>query len=237
MTTYDGTDSALSGTLHELGHACHHALACAAQPLVWNRPTPLHSGPSVNMEFNELASQALQLLALPYLSRQRGGPYDDEQLARSRTALLEGVLFQLAFIMMDDEFMRWVFSQESVTVDEMDAARLSLRRRFSVADESGLDDLLCKGWQSPFAFNSPLYAAEYAVAWLGALQVWQGALNDEAGAIQQYKAAFRLGYTRPLPELYATAGAQLVWSREAVRALMQVVEAQLELAHPAPAVE
>lgn len=73
---------------------------------------------------------------------------------------------------------------------------------------------------------------EYLFAWLGALQVWRASLEDERGAISRYKAALRLGYTRPLPELYAAMGARFSGSRETVRDVMRLVESHLTAEDP-----
>lgn len=229
MLPFRPSDAGMSHTLHELGHACHHALACAAQPLVWNRPTPLYSASPVNMEFNELASQAMQFLALPHLARERGGPYDADGLERSQVRLLHTVLLALAFIALDDSFMRWACAHEDAGIEEADAQWAELQRRFVPVPHWGHNGRLRKTWQSDVLFTLPLYSIEYAFAWLGALQVWSASLQDEGGAVRRYKAALRLGYTVPLADLYATAGARFGGDRGAVRDVMRVVRDRLAL--------
>ncbi len=69
-----GTDGDVRTLLHEGGHAFHGLASSAAQPLLWNRGAP--------MEFNEVASMAMELLALPYLGR--GGRVLHARTGRSR---------------------------------------------------------------------------------------------------------------------------------------------------------
>jgi oligoendopeptidase F len=51
------------------------------------------------------------------------------------------------------------------------------------------------------------------LASFGALQVWQNAQADQAAAVAAFKRMLCLGASRPLPELYAIAGARLAFSR------------------------
>lgn len=67
---------------------------------------------------------------------------------------------------------------------------------------------------------------EYAFAWLGAVQIWRNALSDPRAALQKYRAALALGGTRPLPELFETAGARFAFDRETVGELMRFVYGQ-----------
>jgi oligoendopeptidase F len=74
----------------------------------------------------------------------------------------------------------------------------------------------------------PFYSIEYALAWLGALQVWQNAQEDRMEAVRGYKQALSLGYTRPLPDLYATAGARFAFDEASVGKAMAFLEERLE---------
>jgi len=68
---------------------------------------------------------------------------------------------------------------------------------------------------------------EYGIAQLGALQVWRNSLRDHGEAVAAYREALALGATRPLPELFATAGARLVFDPEPVGELVALVEEHL----------
>ena len=96
-------------------------------------------------------------------------------------------------------------------------------------DESGLEDVRATGWQrKQHIFTSPLYYVEYGLAELGALQVWRNALADQASAVDRYRRALALGNTRPLPELFAAAGARFAFDRATVGELARLVDSHLE---------
>jgi oligoendopeptidase F len=76
-------------------------------------------------------------------------------------------------------------------------------------------------------FLYPFYYIEYGIAQLGALQVWRNSLDDPVEAVRRYRAALSLGATRPLPEIFAAAGAQLSFRSELMGELVQLVETEL----------
>jgi oligoendopeptidase F len=55
-------------------------------------------------------------------------------------------------------------------------------------------------------FEVPFYYIEYGIAQLGALGVWKNSMTNFPKAIEDYKNALQLGYTKTIPEIYATAG-------------------------------
>ena len=62
---------------------------------------------------------------------------------------------------------------------------------------------------------------------MGAFQVWRNALQDQAAAVAAYRRALALGGSRPLPELFAAAGAHLVFDEAGMGELVMLVEEQL----------
>jgi oligoendopeptidase F len=72
------------------------------------------------------------------------------------------------------------------------------------------------------------YYIEYALAQLGALQVWRNALEDQEKAVEDYRAALALGGSKPLPELYEAAGARLMFDAEGMGELVALIERELE---------
>ena len=218
-----GTESDIRVLLHEGGHAFHGLASSAAQPLLWNRGAP--------MEFNEVASMAMELLALPYLGKDSGGFYTPEDAGRARREQLEKIVLFLPYMAVVDGFQHWVYAEapESVTAAEMDAQWDSLWTRFmGGVDWSGLDNERVSGWHRKLhIFTVPFYYVEYGLAQLGALQVWRNALSDQADAVKRYRSALALGNTRPLPDLYAAAGARLAFDRQTVGELAQLVASHL----------
>ncbi len=207
--------------VHEAGHAFHSLASVARNDLVWN----FYPG----MEFAEVASQTMELLMLPYLERSEGGFYSEEDAARAKREGLERVILLLPYLAKSDAFQHWLYAEapEDVSVADMDAKWLELEERFDPGvDWSGLERERAKGWHDFHIFAVPFYMLEYAYAWLGAIQIWQNALADPQGALQKYRAALALGGTRPLPELFETAGARFAFDRETVGELMRFVYSQ-----------
>ena len=135
---------------------------------------------------------------------------------------LEDVVVKwLPSIALVDAFQHWVYASapENVTPADLDEKWLELSSRFDPGiDWTGLEQERALGWQRVgIMFSMPFYQIEYALAHLGALQVWQKAQNDFVSAWHSYREALLLGNTRSLPELYRAAGAELPFEREMVK--------------------
>ncbi|MDF1521372.1 MAG: M3 family metallopeptidase [Trueperaceae bacterium] len=217
-----GTDDDLLTMRHEAGHAFHSVLTERAWPLVKHA--------CQHPEMNEFASEAMELLTLPLLERERGGFYDAADAARSRTRLLEragGVLVSASTI---DAIQHWIYAQDphTLTIDAIDAAWTRIAERFDTGvDWTGLERARAKGWHIIHLFQFPFYYLEYAIAYLGALQLWERLDDDPAGALAGYKRALALGGTRPLDELFAAAGIEFRFDRALVGRLADRVAAAM----------
>jgi len=209
--------------LHEGGHAFHYTDS-RSQPLVWNLNGP--------MEFCEVASMAMEMLAIPYLERSEGGFYTATEARRVYAAKMEEVVTFLPYMAVVDAFQHWVYTQapENVTAAELDKAWESQWDRYMVGiDYEGLRDVKASGWHRKLhIFTTPFYYVEYGLAQLGALQVWRNSLSDPAAAVRAYREALSLGYTRPLPDLFRAAGAEFGFDRDTVASLMQAVSDQMD---------
>ena len=210
--------------LHEAGHACHAFEASAHQRLLWNKAEV------APIEFAELASHTMELLCTRYLAAEEGGFYNRDDARRALQEQLEAVISILRGTCVDDAFQHWVYTTtEELTIDALDAKYAELHQRFYPDEDwSGLGAERGIGWQQiPHVIAIPFYMIEYTLAQLGALQIWRSALQDQASAVERYLAALALGSTRPLPELYRTAGARLVFDRAGVAEAAELLAQQL----------
>ena len=219
-----GTHDDVQTLLHEGGHAFHALLSHRAQSHFWN----LH-GP---MEFCEVASMGMEMLAQPYLERVNGGFYDAEDARRARREhLLESVVKFLPHMAVVDAFQHWLYVEapDDVMIDQINTAWADLHRRyFPDLDFAGFENARAFRWQrQSHIFTAPFYYIEYGIAQLGAVQVWQNATRDEASAVQQYRAALERGYTAGLRELFETAGLRLAFDQQHVAGLMALVREHL----------
>jgi oligoendopeptidase F len=131
-----------------------------------------------------------------------------------------------------DLFQHWVYENPDQALDtgECDRAWSELWDRFMVGvDWSGLENEKATGWQRKLhIFQVPFYYIEYGLAQLGAVQVWNNSLSNQAKAVADYRKALSLGATVPLPDLYQAAGVNFSFDtltlREACKLMTQTIE-------------
>ena len=217
-----GVDDDLRTLLHEGGHA-FHMLAARGEPIVEYREAPT--------EFCEVASMGMELLAAPHLDVFYRDPADRR---RSRRETLERVVLIFPWVATIDAFQHWVYAHEGHTRAQRRAAWLEIFRRFGAGvDYSGYEEEEAALWHRQLhLYLVPFYYIEYAIAEIGALQVWQRARRDPADAVRRYRAALALGGREPLPALFAAAGAAFDFSEGTLRPLMADLAAELEALGP-----
>jgi oligoendopeptidase F len=217
-----GVDDDVRTLLHESGHA-FHSFEAARLPILFQR----HPG----SEMAEVASMSMELLAAPFIGEASGGYYDEDEERRSRVEHLEGIVMFFPHCASVDAFQQWMYVDEAGRDrDARDAKWLELRARFEGDGVywHGLErERVARWYQQPHFFSSPFYYIEYGIAQLGALQVWRNSLKDPKEAVRMYRAALALGATRPLPELFKTAGARLIFDSAGMSELIEVVEQEI----------
>jgi oligoendopeptidase F len=96
-------------------------------------------------------------------------------------------------------------------------------------DWSGFDEAMMTGWhRKQHIHRRPFYYVEYGLAQVGAVQVWRNSLRNPAGAIAEYRKALALGGTRPLPDLFAAAGARFAFDAGTLGELVALIEGTIE---------
>lgn len=214
-----GTAEDVRVLFHEVGHAFHGFYSGDAQPLVWNRWSPI--------EFVEIPSMAMEFLSLDHLDHV----FNPDELHRYREKQLQGVITFLPWAAQMDAFQHWLYvdAPEQLTAADLDRKWLELDRQFHpFINWDGLDEnIRAKGWQYFHIFQVPFYYIEYAMCYLAAVGIWRQARQNPAAALANYKAALRLGSSVPVPELYRAAGVEFRFDREHIRGLMAFLEEQL----------
>jgi len=202
--------------LHEGGHA-FHSILCRNQDLYGYRHSPI--------EFAETASMSMELMGLEHLA----DVYSADEAVIVRRRHLEGILRILPWIASIDGFQHWVYRHVGASREERTAAWLDIRQRMAPGiDYSGFEDALANQWCSQgHLFGHALYYIEYGIAQLAALQVWLRYREDPAEAVRAYREALALGGSRPLPELFATAGVRFDLGPDLMGELVAAVEAEL----------
>lgn len=203
--------------LHEAGHA-FHAQATRNEDLYPYRSAPI--------EFCEVASMAMELLGNKFLEEF----YTAKDANRARRTHLEGIVGFFPWMAVVDGFQHWIYTHPGHTRAERKAAYLSLMDRFGGdVDYSGFEEVRAHSWHRQLhIFLYPFYYVEYGIAQLGALQVWANSRADKAKALANYKKGLALGGSRPLPELFSTAGCKFEFSAPTIRPLARMVQTELE---------
>jgi oligoendopeptidase F len=206
--------------LHEGGHA-FHSFEMANLPYYQQQQIPA--------EFAEVASMSMEFLASPYFA---GTFYSEADAAKARIQHLEVALSLWPTVVMVDAYQHWVYENMDAAVDpaQCDAKWIELVERYTPRiDYSGLKAEQMLGRHAVLhIFHIPFYVMEYALAQLGAMQIWANALNDQAGAVAAYRKALSLGYTEPLPKLFETAGAKFTFDADTLRRVVDLAEQVIE---------
>jgi oligoendopeptidase F len=214
-----GVDDDVRTLLHEGGHA-FHAFAAAGQPIYPYRHAP--------MEFCEVASMSMELLANDYLDEF----YNNEDRTRSYYSHLEDVIQLLAWVATVDCFQHWIYENPKHTAAERERKWIEVYGRFGgkFLDWGGLENFEAVLWHRQLhVFEVPFYYIEYGIAQLGALQIWLNSKKDQAKAVRDYRHGLSMGGSRPLPELFAAAGLKFDFSAETIGPLVKAAQTELAL--------
>jgi oligoendopeptidase F len=213
-----GLDGDVRTLLHEAGHAFHGMSNQTSYQMQRRAP----------MEFNEVASMAMELLAVPYITHAKGGYFNEDDARRYCIDHLDKIINFWAYMAVVVAFQDWIYTHhdDATNPDNCDAKWLELWKLYQGGvDWTGYEDFIVNRWrQQLHIFLYPFYYVEYGLAQLGAVQVWANALQNQADALAQYRAALKLGGTVTLPELFQTAGAKLSFDAATLKAAVDLIE-------------
>ncbi len=230
-----GTGADIRTLFHEAGHAFHNfeRNKLAYQP---QKASP--------MEFNEVASMAMELLTAPYITKNSEGPFANSEGHSAEgffskgeadswfVGHLEKIILFWPYMAVVDAFQHWAYLHIDAAVDaaKCDAKWQELWQIYlPQIDFSGFEDVLVTGWhRKQHIFRKPFYYIEYGLAQLGALQIWRNALQDQAQAVEDYRRALAQGGTQSLPALYQTANVQFAYDHDMVGQMINLLENQIE---------
>ena len=103
---------------------------------------------------------------------------------------------------------------------------MQLCNRFGTGlnDWDGYEDVLSNSWQGQLhLFEVPFYYIEYGIAQLGAIGIWKNSKLHYDKAINDYKSALSLGYTKTIPEIYKMGGVRFDFSNQYIKELSDFV--------------
>jgi oligoendopeptidase F len=204
--------------VHEGGHAVHSFLS---------KDLELASFKSCPSEVAELASMSMELIS--YTGQDEFYP-DPQDFKRAKEEHLEGIIKILPWIATIDKFQHWIYTHPNHTAKERKDYWIQLSNEFGtgLVEWDGYEMFRAYAWQKQLhLFEVPFYYIEYGMAQLGAISVWKNYLENPSKAVEQYKAALALGYTKTIGEIYETAGVKFDFSASYIKTLMQFIKTQL----------
>lgn len=205
--------------VHEGGHAIHSFLAHGLE---------LNGFKEYPTEIAEVASMSMELFSM----NEWNVFFDkSDELKRAKEQQLERVITIFPWIATIDKFQHWIYENPAHTVEQRTAKWMEILQEFTSPeiDFSGLEAYRQYSWQRQLhLFEVPFYYIEYGIAQLGAIGLWQQYKQNPAKAVDNYLAALSLGGTRPLPELFETAGLRFDFSPAHISGLMQFVKQELD---------
>ena len=208
--------------MHEMGHAMHDKL-CSHHPFYFQKDFP--------MEVAELASMSMELISSTFWVPFYPEP---ENLNRARVNLLEGIVLALPWIAVVDEFQHWLYTHPEHSRHERDGAWTKIYRKYASHEVcyKGVEEAFVFAWQrQTHIFEEPFYYIEYAIAQLGALELWKRYREKGQEALNDFFKALSSGGRLSVPEVYKQAGLHFSFSEEHVAMLAKFLDEQLEQAY------
>jgi oligoendopeptidase F len=204
--------------MHEGGHAIHSFLS---------RDLKLLGFREFPSEIAELASMAME-----YFSCDHWDVFwsDEEELRLAKIEHLERVINLFPWVAAIDKFQHWVYTNPGHSVDEREAKWREIHADYDSpeTDWADLSHYRTILWQAQLhLFKAPFYYIEYALAQFGAIALWQIYKKDPKKALDGYRKALSLGYTKTIGETYATAGVNFDFSTEYIGELMKFLREEL----------
>ena len=214
-----GSHSDVSTIMHEAGHAMH-SFQTAGLEINDYKNTPSESA--------ELASMSMELMTMDYWDVF----YDNEEdLKRAKREQIEGTITIFPWIMIVDAFQHWCYENPEHTPSMREGYFLKLLDKFSdgVVNWGGYEKYRALKWVYQLHITTvPFYYIEYAIAQLGALQIWKNYTENPDKAVSNYLSALSLGSSKPLPEVYDAAGIKFDFSEGIIKDLAAFAGKELE---------
>ena len=205
--------------VHEGGHAVHTFLS---------HPLELSVFKEITSEIAEVASMAMELMSMEHWNIFYT---NEKELKRAKKNHLQYILSLLTKTCLGDSFQFWLYTNPNHTVEERRNKWAELQHRFTAKNTnwSGYENYFATSYQSILHFYEvPFYYIEYAFAQLGALAIWKNFKTNPQQAISAYKKALCLGYTKPIPVFYETAGARFDFSKPYISTLVSFINEEIE---------
>jgi oligoendopeptidase F len=208
----------LTTMVHEGGHAVHTFLTNDLELNDFKR-TP--------SEVAEVASMSMELISMDAWDVFFSNADD---LIRAKEEQLKDSLKTLPWVATIDAFQHWIYTHPEHTVEERTNAWEECFDRFgsNFVNWDGYESFKQNLWQRQLhLFEVPFYYIEYAIAQLAAIAIYKNFKANPKRAIEQYMDALKLGYTKSIPEIYASAGIKFDFSVDYIKELVAFMKDEI----------
>lgn len=213
-----GTIKDMITMIHEGGHAIHS---------FYKNDISLNAYHQTPPEVSELASMSMELIAMDHYDEFFE---DQESIIKAKTEQLERVINILPWVVTVDKFQHWLYTNPEHSAKERDQAfeEIYTEHNSSIVDWNDYEHYRRKMWQQQLhIFQLPFYYIEYGIAQLGAVALWKNYKENPSECLENFINALKMGYSRPIPEIFNEAGIRFDFSRKYIRELLEFVEKEL----------
>ncbi|WP_263704849.1 M3 family oligoendopeptidase [Bacillus thuringiensis] len=206
---------AINALIHEMGHAFHFYKQ-------FNNDSSMQER-YLREEVAELYSLSIELLVMDKLNifYKQEDEYKEVQrvqLYRTLSLLISSVA--------GDVFQHWIYANPKHTPEERNKkyAELCKSYQYSTVDITGLEDEIGASWIDSFHFvQFPFYKIEYAIAQIGAMQLFQIYREHPEKAIAFFKEGASADWNLSIQEIYEKTGVMFDFSEERIESTASVI--------------
>ena len=205
---------AINALIHELGHAFHFYKQ-------FNNDSSMQER-YLREEVAELYSLSLELLVMDKLNIF----YKQEEYKEVQRVQLYRALSLLMSSIAGDVFQHWIYANPNHTPEERNKkyAELCKSYQYSTVDITGLEDEIGASWIDSFHYvQFPFYKIEYAIAQIGAMQLFQMYRENPEKAITFFKEGASVDWNLPIQEIYEKTGITFDFSEERIESTASVI--------------
>ncbi|MFE9078183.1 M3 family oligoendopeptidase [Bacillus mobilis] len=206
---------AINALIHEVGHAFHFYRQ-------FNNDSSMQEN-YLREEVAELYSLSLELLVMDKLDifYKQEGEYKEVQCVQ-----LYRALSLLMSSIAGDVFQHWLYTNPNHTPEERDKkyAEICKRYQYSSVDITGLENEIGASWLESFHYvQFPFYQIEYAIAQIGAMQLFQIYRKDPEKAIAFFKEGASADWNLTIQEIYEKTGVTFDFSEDRIESTASVI--------------
>ena len=207
---------------HEGGHGMNHIYASFLQLASYRIP---------RSEIGELCAMGIEKLVYANLDAIFS---DSKVKTQAELYGLTTQIVKLPWFTIMDMFQHWVYLHPNHTVEERHAYYAGLVDRF----QQGVDWSDCNktkgiGWmQDSLPFWMPFYFIEYVMAEIGSMALLRNYRTNPQQTVQQFKKLLGTHFSKPLPEVYSTAGIEFNLTEDYVKKVLNFLQTEIDALIP-----